>query len=431
MILVDILEEHLEEAAFLWQQRGVALESRDYDLADLAELEERFLAHVDGLAVGGRESWKLLQPKLAEGEVGEAVAAGLVALQSGKREWIERVLQAFPAAEGEVLAGLADAFRHAAYADATRFLESHLGSDSAAVRAAATDVIGFRREPLAPGRVAALLDDESLAVVSAAVRAAGRLRLSGLAGQVEGFQGAEADPVVRREAWEAGMLLGGERSLARCREAAASRAEGADRAIVLLGLAGRPDDSGLLVEALRDPDRARAAVIAVGLLGAPAAVPALVRSAANPALARLAGEALGRITGVDVKEAGLEAAPADPEGRPPQADAAAETEAETAADDEFAEDPDEGLPVPDPEKLEAWWVENGARYDPKVRWRRGRPHGPAVLVEILRGGNLPERAFAAFELALAEPSRACLETGAFCARQAREIAEAAPRTEDD
>ena len=41
MILLDILEEHLEEVDFLWQQREHALSNRVYHLDGLAELEEQ------------------------------------------------------------------------------------------------------------------------------------------------------------------------------------------------------------------------------------------------------------------------------------------------------------------------------------------------------------------------------------------------------
>lgn len=417
MILVDILEEHLEEAAFLWQARETALDSRDYDLDDLAELEERFLAHLDGLAVGGKEGWKLLRPKLAEGEAGEAAAAALVALEGGDRERIEQVRQAFPAADGEVLLGLADAFRHATYADAARFLESQLEAESGAVRAAATEALGFRRWPLAPGSVRALLDDADARVVAAAVRAVGRLGLTEFTSRVETLQGAESDPLVRGEAWAAGLLLGGARSLARCREAVTSRAGHADRAAVLVGLAGRPEDAALLTKALGEPELARASVIALGLLGDPTGVDALIRSAGNPDLARLAGEAVSRITGVRLGDAGLTGEPAMPAGT--------QEEAEAEADDEIVDDPDEGLPVPDPERLRAWWDENAANYDPETRWRWGRPYGPEVLLEILRRGNLPERRDAAFELALADPGRPCLESAARCGRQRRDLDEIA------
>ena len=71
MTLLDILEEHLEEADFLWQQRENALADRVYTLNDLAELKERLLAHLNGLVLAEKHGWDLLQPKLAGGKVGE------------------------------------------------------------------------------------------------------------------------------------------------------------------------------------------------------------------------------------------------------------------------------------------------------------------------------------------------------------------------
>ena len=41
MIIVDILEEHLEETDFLWNQRSNALNDPNFTLGRLGELEER------------------------------------------------------------------------------------------------------------------------------------------------------------------------------------------------------------------------------------------------------------------------------------------------------------------------------------------------------------------------------------------------------
>jgi uncharacterized protein (TIGR02270 family) len=423
MILVDILEEHLEEADFLWQQREAALDSRDYDLAELAELEERFLAHLDGLGVGGKEAWKLLLPKLEEGEEGETLAAALVGLESGRRERIDAVLDAFSGAGDDLPAGLVAAWRHTTYPGANPFLESQLESASAAVRAAATEALGFRRAPVAPARLTALLGDDDPRVVAAAVRTAGRLRLDQLMGPVGEVHESTADPSVRGEAWETGLLLGSGRCLSGCRRAVSERGDQAARAITLLGLGGRPEDRSLLESALGQPALARAAVLALGLLGDPAAVEPLIRCAAETDLARLAGEALSRITGVHLSEAGLEAEAAEAETVVPPDD--------TGDEEEYVEDPDEGLPRPDPQKLEAWWGENGSRFDEKVRWRLGRPHDAELLIEILRQGSMADRRFAAFELALADASGSYPECSAFCARQHRELEEiASPAPEE-
>ena len=49
MVLVDVLEEHLDEAAFRWVQWERALVAPDFTLAQTAEREERLLAHLEGL----------------------------------------------------------------------------------------------------------------------------------------------------------------------------------------------------------------------------------------------------------------------------------------------------------------------------------------------------------------------------------------------
>ena len=50
-ILLDIVEEHLEEADFLWSHRQSVLPDRGSTLYRLAELEERLLAHLGGLVL--------------------------------------------------------------------------------------------------------------------------------------------------------------------------------------------------------------------------------------------------------------------------------------------------------------------------------------------------------------------------------------------
>ncbi len=66
----DVLERHLEEAAFLWTQWEAALADAAYTLAEVAEGPEwRLRAHLDALAVAGRGAVAgLLLPALEEGE---------------------------------------------------------------------------------------------------------------------------------------------------------------------------------------------------------------------------------------------------------------------------------------------------------------------------------------------------------------------------
>ncbi|MEO1310547.1 MAG: hypothetical protein AAFV51_06200, partial [Pseudomonadota bacterium] len=87
---------------------------------------------------------------------------------------------------------------------------------------------------------------------------------------------------------------------------------------------------------------ARRLVQAVGAFGDPVFFPWLLERCAEPARARVAGEAIARMTGIDLAYDDLDRdPPADFEGGP----------TDDPADDDVAPDPDADLPWPDPEKL--------------------------------------------------------------------------------
>src|SRR5687768_14296182 len=92
-VMMDVLEEHLDEAAFLWSQWERALVSPSFELSDIAELEERLLAHLDGLVVGGETAAsELLLPALETDEAERISSAAFALLAgNGKRE-LEEIL---------------------------------------------------------------------------------------------------------------------------------------------------------------------------------------------------------------------------------------------------------------------------------------------------------------------------------------------------
>ena len=100
LILWDVVEEHLDEAAFLWTQWERGLQSPLYKLHELRDrVEERMLAHLDGLVVGGEAvAQRLLYPALTEGLGGIAFAAAMALLLSGRPEAEEAVCSALATA---------------------------------------------------------------------------------------------------------------------------------------------------------------------------------------------------------------------------------------------------------------------------------------------------------------------------------------------
>src|SRR6267142_1727129 len=91
LILWDVVEEHFNEAEFLFEQWERALHSPKYNLTELgATLERRLAAHLDGLVVGGRPVAKrTLEPELENAsEPNRTIVAALALLfmEEEKRE---------------------------------------------------------------------------------------------------------------------------------------------------------------------------------------------------------------------------------------------------------------------------------------------------------------------------------------------------------
>ena len=65
-----------------------------YALKDLAKLDGRAEAHLDGLRVAGEPGWELSQAGLGNEENGEVFAASVMAFESGIESRIQAVLEA-------------------------------------------------------------------------------------------------------------------------------------------------------------------------------------------------------------------------------------------------------------------------------------------------------------------------------------------------
>src|SRR5215471_1933530 len=76
-----ILTKHAEDAAFLWLLRDDAVRSNHYTHGELARLDSRVDAHLDGLAIARDAGWEICRSQLLEyPEAGEVFAAAVLAL---------------------------------------------------------------------------------------------------------------------------------------------------------------------------------------------------------------------------------------------------------------------------------------------------------------------------------------------------------------
>lgn len=412
MILADVIEEHLEETGFLWGQRQAALDSRDYVLAELAELEERLAAHVDGLLVGGEEAWGLAGPRLTGDDAGEVFAAAFLALQSGLEPRLDWVMTVFREVDGEGMQGIYDSLCHTSFAGVDDLLLPLLRAEDVMRQALAADILSFRRYPVPLYFLEPLSKSDYPEISAIAIRAMGRLRdTKALDAVNEMILSQGAEPFVANEAWRTGLLLGSDLVAPQCRLALQHNTEMAGDALIMLAINGDVRDLPLLAAALREGKLARKAAMALGTLGAQGGIAPLIGCLADPELGRLAGESFCRITGIDLERAGL--------ARETVAEAAvpAGADQDEDDDDDYVADKDEDLPFPDPEKIKEFWAKQEKVFSRETRYRYGRPYAREVLADVLLQGALPERHNAALELAVLCPGRPLLETRAMAGLQ--------------
>src|SRR3954467_15378458 len=94
-----VIDQHTEEASFLWLHRGGAVSAPNYTLLDLAGLDGRLEAHLDGFRVNGDQAWQRCSDALGEGSVGAIFTAAVLAFESKDARRIEEVVKAGIATE--------------------------------------------------------------------------------------------------------------------------------------------------------------------------------------------------------------------------------------------------------------------------------------------------------------------------------------------
>lgn len=179
-VIPVIIDRHAEDAAFLWLLRDAAVRAPNYSLDDLAELDNRLEAHLDGLRIAGDTGWEVCKTALEIGEPGEVFAAAFLALDSGDGKKIDSVIgaaqgspetmQAFVSALGWLdfsqIQDLARSFcnaNHALYnylgiaahaihrVDPGQVLERCVSSDNGLLRARSLKAVGeLNRKDLSP-----------------------------------------------------------------------------------------------------------------------------------------------------------------------------------------------------------------------------------------------------------------------------------------
>ncbi|PYN84240.1 MAG: hypothetical protein DMD87_28420, partial [Candidatus Rokuibacteriota bacterium] len=363
-IVKDVIEQHADDAAFLWRLRDAATDQPHYALSHLADLEERVDANIDGLRVAQEAGLGIAWAQLEQsGGPGELFVVAMLSLGSRDPSKIERVLQ-FAETVPQSRRGLFGAVGWVARDVLRGQVMAWLDAASSFRRLVGTIACSLHRADVGT-RMERLLADEP------PVRAR-TLRLVGELGRLDlrehlGRSRDDADEACRAWAtWSAGLLGDRANTIPVLQEYAVAgkgvfKWQALDLAVRLMD---RENAISWLKTLGRDPRHARLLVVAVGSLGDAAAVPWLIQKMSVPALARVAGESFSMITGVDFSKSDLD-------GKVPEGFAAGPND--DPGDENVEMDEDENLSWPHQAKVQAWWQKEQARFTQSVRYVRGLP----------------------------------------------------------
>jgi uncharacterized protein (TIGR02270 family) len=407
----DIYEEHLEEAAFLWTQWERALSAANYTLQEVAAgPEERLLAHLDALVLGGEPvAERLLRPALVagegSGEPSQRAVAGWVLLAAGGPLRFESVWSALIAA-GEPLdrRALGRAFELSPGRELAAWLGDRFGKHGDDADAVIIDAIGAHdRHQLAGLDWSRLSARASGALLAAMLRAARRLPAAPQRALIEHGLLSDHDEA-RAAAIEAGTLLKVPSTAAACRQAVAERMPCRRLAMAALATLGAPRDRQRLLDWSAGTDSAVDAHWALAFTGGIDCAERLLDSLDDTTLGPIAADSFGSITGLAI--AGPFSRPREPESLDDVTDADGPVP-EVIADD--------ALLAPEPEAVRAWWRAHRAEFGPDERHVAGRPWSAVSLRAAVGSAAMWRRK--GYRLAMDAGEAASLDLATWARRQ--------------
>jgi len=380
---VELYEEHLEEASFLYAQRMTLFDDLEVSWITVGEWDERLEAHIDALVIGEDLALEVCVQHASEGDFGELFAAVSVFCRQQRFDLLRKTIEALDPEDPEKLQAMADALKYECPAEWQPELLRVLPADDSRMRFLQATWCGYRRMREVR-EWSTIIEGDHPPVIGRVAWACGRI---GSGGEKTLLRQAMAheDGAVRSAAILALLRLGDHQFIQESLGTEADRsvpwptlAVGASRTLVNLLLSR-------VARSTPTPDE----LLALGILGDVAAVPVLLAHLSQEKLAPAAALGLNVMTGAELYEKVFIP--------------------EVMDEDELFEDEKEqvkkGQPVLRPdgkpygenvvrlsqktEDWQQWWTANKQRFKSGLRYRSGVPFSPGSLVENMAFEKTP------------------------------------------
>jgi uncharacterized protein (TIGR02270 family) len=379
---IELYQEHLEEASFLYEQRRALLDDPEITWKDIHDFEERFEAHIDGLVVGEELALEICKRQAREGDFGELHAAVRVFCRQKRQDLVLGVLAELDPEDAERMQAVSDALKHE-FPEGWRdeFLRMLSQGDQKVLPIVAT-LFGYRRLK-AGTELVQLLRVPSIDSLSKVIWALGRLREQDARAPLLAYLQHEDTSVCSATAL-ALLRLGDQQVLNRYLQSPRSERW----PFIPLGLGGNRAVVTVLLDRARDGQAEADCLIALGLLGDISAIATLLASLTTQ-VADSAAMALQLITGARLYEEVFVPDEIDE-------DELFEGELEQLKQGQVPTRPD-GQPFgttitrlsQNPAQWQQWWTAHRERFDPNMRYRNGKPYSPVCLLENLESEQSP------------------------------------------
>ena len=385
MVLTDILEEHLSEASFLYEQRLGLLNDLELTWKEIGDFEERFEAHIDGLVVGGNSALDVCKQQATEGDFGELHAAMRVFCRQNRLDLALQSIEAIDTDDAERMQAVCDALKDELPQGWQNHFIELLNEGNPKWVSVIPQLIGYQRLNVGVKLLQALQENHTRGSLVPVISALGRLREQQAREPLLNIFQRHEDETIRAATALTLLRLGDPKII----EASFDFAHTQNWPLISLGLGGGRSAVPRLCD-LASSEPSADGLMALGLLGDLSAVDLLLANMANTKLAEAAARAFNLITGAEIDETVF-----IPE--------------EINEDELFEEELEKmkrGEPLYPPghepgvhltrlsqkhADWQNWWGQNKSRFNPQIRYRSGKPYSPAILLENLESEKNPRQ----------------------------------------
>ncbi len=376
---IELYQEHLEEASFLYEQRLGLLNDPELSWMDLDEFEQRLEAHIDALVIGEELALEVCKTQAEEGDFGELFAAVCVFCRQKQGRLVAEIFDNLDTDDQERVKAVSDALKFECPKDWQESLNKLLLRRHENSLPVLAEMFGYCRLP-ASDSLLAMLRIAPEANLSKLIRSLGRLRTGNCAEYLIPYLRHE-DEDVCAEALLALLRVGNQQAMNQSLLIAQSK----QWPYLGIGLGGNQSAVNVLLDVVRHNRASSDCVLALGLLGHLSAVYPLVTLMENKELAGSAAISLQLITGAELTEEVFIAE---------QIDESELFEDELKAYKEEGKVPlrPEGEPFgttanrmsQDPVVWKQWLTEHVGDFKREVRYRNGKPFHPRCLIDNLQ-----------------------------------------------